>query len=384
MAPQRTLGPVDVQEYPQTAADTIAPLPADGQSPPGPPFQMPTPWIPELEHALPSKTPYAKAYPPYNSLYNGLPTPTALGASTVPYAYTGSVIWTEVSSSSPSWTTLASTTPLSSTAAMFEDTTSCLSSTTDDLYSYRTAFPYENGPPSWKDHRGKMNNGGMYAAAAITPILVLAIIAGIAYFCMRKRKRQRAEAAAAAAQTRVEEMKMQPRSQPTTQAYMAPPMSPVPQFLSSNVHLRPPPNVARAQPIIYGPVPSGANGAYFTGIDTSDAISMNSANNVPPALPVSSTDNDSLVEPPPPPYRPRSAAPPSFTNSSRHSSIRVSMAPPLTSRTQLIERSPFDDPIDDDAISELSGPTTGRGDDAMSAVSDCSYQNEPVVNRSSL
>lgn len=226
-----------------------------------------------------------------------------------------------------------------------------------------------------------MNSGGMYAAAAITPIVVLAIIGGFAYFFMRKRKRQRKEIAAA--QKKVEEMKMHPRSPPTTQAYMAPPLSASPQYSEPSNHLLAPPNAALTQPIILGPIPSGANGAYFTGMDTSDAISMTSANNIRPGLLISSSDNDSLAEPPPP-YRPRSVAPPSFTNSSRQSSVRVSMAPLATSRTHLIERSPFDDPSDDDAISDLSGPTPGRNEDAMSAVSDLSYQNDPVVNRSSL
>jgi hypothetical protein len=107
---------------------------------------------------------------------------------------------------------------------------------------------------------------------------------------------------------------------------------------------------------------------------------MTSANNLRPAPPDPFSDNHSLTEPPPP-YRPRSAAPPSFmTSSSRHSSIRTSAAPHATSQTHLIERSPFADPIDDD-ISELSGPTTGRNEDRMSAVSDLSYQNDPVASR---
>lgn len=390
MAPQRAPSPVDVEEIPQTTTNSIPALIAGGPLTPGPPPAMPDPvdlpgaWIPiEIEHAGPSKTPYAKGYPPYNSLYNSPSIPAVSSIDDWPPIATGSSQWSEITSSSLSWTTSITSTP-SSTAAMPQYTTPCLSSSTDDSFPWEnTASPFQDGGPYSSDHRGKMNNGGMYAAAAITPVLVLAIIAGIAYFCMRKRKRQRAQEAIAA-QKRADEMKMQPRSQPVTQAYMAPPLGPAPPFSASNVHLRPPPPVARAQPIVYGPIPTGANGAYFTGIDTSDAISMNSASNVPPVLPMSSADNDSLAEPPPPPYRPRSAAPPSFTNSSRHSSLRASMAPPLTSRTQLIERSPFDDPSDDDAISELSGPTTRRADDAMSAVSDCSYQNEPVVNRSSL
>lgn len=386
MAPQRPPGP-DVEEIIQTTSNSIVLSPGGRPLLAALPVPMPTPAgpvIPELEHAVSSKTPYAKGYPPWDSLYDHLSTPSAPFPSDWLPGATEPSMWSEIPVSSPSWATSVLSTPLSSTRPMAQYTASCLSSSsTYEFTPWQTAYPNEDGPYH-KDYRGKMNNGGMYAAAAVTPILVLAIIAGIAYFCMRKRKRQRAEVAAAASRRTADEMKMQPRSQPATQAYMAPPLGPVPHFLAPNAHLRPPPRAARTQPIMYGPVPSGANGAYFTGIDTSDVISMNSASNVPPGLPISSADNDSLAEPPPPPYRPRSAAPPSFTNSSRHSSLRASMAPPMTSRTQLIERSPFDDPSDDDTISELSGPTTRRGDDAMSAVSDCSYQNEPVVNRSSL
>ncbi|KAF2828181.1 hypothetical protein CC86DRAFT_369306 [Ophiobolus disseminans] len=145
----------------------------------------------------------------------------------------------------------------------------------------------------------------------------------------------------------------------------------------------PPPNPSAPPPVILGPIPSGANGAYFTGIDTSDVVSMTSASNLRHGPANHLSDNDSLAEPPPP-YRPRSVAPPSFTNSSRHSSFRASVAPPTTSRTRLIERSPFEDPEDDDVVSELSGPTARLSEDAMSAVSDISYQNDPVVNRSSI
>jgi hypothetical protein len=243
-----------------------------------------------------------------------------------------------------------------------------------------TADGYSWGHPGWPGAKAKMNTGGMYAAAAITPIVVLAVIGGFVYFCMRKRKRQRrAAAAAAATQRKVQEMKTNPQA--TAQPYMAPPPAVSFQYTASRNHLSPPNPVAH--PIILGPIPSGENGAYFTGIDTSDVISMTSATHLQPGPPNPFSDNDSLAEPPPP-YRPRSAAPPSLTNTSRHSSFRASMALPTTSRTHLIERSPFDDPIDDDTISDLSGPTAGNNEDAMSAVSDLSYQQDPVVNRPSL
>ncbi|KAH7066838.1 hypothetical protein BKA63DRAFT_128689 [Paraphoma chrysanthemicola] len=233
--------------------------------------------------------------------------------------------------------------------------------------------------PDWPG-KGRLSNGGLYAAAAITPIVVLALIGGFVFFCMRKRKRR---AQIAATQQKVEEMKMQPRSQPSAQPYMAPPTSASPQYSPIDSHPLPPPTLAVPHPIILGPIPSGSNGAYFTGIDTSDVVSVTSASNARPVSVNPFNDNESLVEPPPP-YRPRSAAPPSLTNSSRHSSFRASVTLPATSRTHLIERSPFEDPVDDDVVSDLSGPTTARGNDNMSAVSDLSYQQDPVVNRSSL
>jgi hypothetical protein len=232
---------------------------------------------------------------------------------------------------------------------------------------------YGSRRPDWHAAKDRMSSGGLLAATAITPIVVLALIGGLVFLCMRKRKRQKVENEFA---HKVQEMRMQPREQPTARPYMAPTPA------ASADHLMPPSNPSVPPPIILGPIPSGANGAYFTGIDTSDVISMISARSLRPAPP-NFSDNESIAEPPPP-YRPRSVAPPSLTNTSRHSSFRASMAPPTTSRTQLIERSPFDDPEDDDMVSDLSGPTAGCSDDAMSAVSDMSYQHDPVVYRSSV
>lgn len=238
-----------------------------------------------------------------------------------------------------------------------------------------TWVSYGPGGPGRYEAKDPMGGGGVLAATAITPIIVLALIGGCVFLCMRKRKRQKLEREVV--QKQVQQMTMRTRYQTSAQPYIAPAPA------ASAGHLMPPSNPSVPPPIILGPIPSGANGAYFTGIDTSDAISMTCANNAMSAQRHLS-DNDSLTEPPPP-YRPRSVAPPSLTNTSRHSSVRSYVAPPATSQTQLIERSPFDDPEDDDdVVSELSGPAAGRSEDAMSAVSDMSYQNDPVVNRSSI
>jgi hypothetical protein len=232
--------------------------------------------------------------------------------------------------------------------------------------------------PGQHGSKEKTNSGGLIAAATITPIVILVAIGGLVYFYMWKRKRQQ-RAAVIAAQHKVDKMKMQSSS--TSQFTIAPPQIVSRQYHASHHQYLPPANPAVPHPIILGPIPSGANGAYFTGIDTSDMISMTSANYLRP--PNQFSDNDSVIEPPPP-YRPRSTAPPSLTNTSRHSSFRASSVPPATSQTHLIERAPFEDPVNDDTVSELSGPTTRHGDDTMSAVSDLSYQQDPVVNMSSL
>jgi hypothetical protein len=226
--------------------------------------------------------------------------------------------------------------------------------------------------PGWKNQiKNQRNQTPLYAAAAVIPVAVLAIIGAIVFVCLRKRKRRRLQAAAAP--LHAQEMKSQWK--PTMQPYMAP-SPPLPVLLPN---YSPPPNYPASEspvsppPIILGPISSGTNGNYMTGIDTSDMVSVTSARDP-------FADGRSLEEPPPP-YRPRSMAPSSICPTSRHSSVRVAVLPPADSRTHLVERSPFEDP-EDDNISELSGPTTRRDPDAISVISDLSYQFDPVVGRS--
>lgn len=221
-----------------------------------------------------------------------------------------------------------------------------------------------HGPPDNDDS----HNGGIYAAAAVTPIVVLAIIALVVFLCLRKRKRQRMRVAGG---TGAQEMKSSHNSQSATiQPYLASPLIPLPPPI---VHRRDsyPRPANQTQPIILGPIPSSNNGAYLTGMDTSDVVSVTSASHFRPEQSDPFSDNNSLSEPPPP-YRPRSVGPPSFISHSRHSSVR-SNAPPASSRTLSMQRSPFDDPVEDDAISELSSEDE-RGGEAVSVVSDLSYQ----------
>lgn len=279
-----------------------------------------------------------------------------------------------LTSSSSAWITETKATPLGDGVKSSQLTTSPFIVSTEAATppSY-TSGGYGYGRPDWQGAKEEHNLVRKLVPPIVTTFVVLVFICILAFY-IRHRKRRRQKVAAT--QKAVQEMKIQSQFQPWTQPYVAHPPAAAPGYLM-------PPSNPSAPPIILGPIPSGANGAYFTGIDTSDMISMTSASNLRPAPPNPFSDNDSLTEPPPP-YRPRSAAPPSLTNSSRHSSFRASVVPPTTSRTHLIERSPFEDPEDDDVVSDLSGPTAGQREDAMSAVSDLSYQNDPVVNRSAL
>ncbi|KAH9870112.1 hypothetical protein J1614_007034 [Plenodomus biglobosus] len=233
------------------------------------------------------------------------------------------------------------------------------SATSGDFGGPRPGQPW---PP---EHR---NNAPLYAAASIIPIIVLAIIGAVLWICLRRRKRRREENDKVATQ----EMKEEPK--PTVLSYVAPPVTAQRHSLPNQ--LPPTSTPSQLQPVILGPILSSSNGAYMTGMDTSDVVSITS-NNIRPADPFA--DGCSLMEPPPP-YRPSSVAPPSFVSTSRQSSLRTPNDPSSTSQTHLIERSPFEDPDDD--VSEISGPTHGRGNDSTSTVSDVSYQYEPATHQS--
>lgn len=234
------------------------------------------------------------------------------------------------------------------------------------------AESFKKDPAGWKNKES--NHTAVYAAAGIVPV-VLIIIGAVAFFYIRKRRRQAKNIATT--QERVREMKM--RNQPSVRPFMAP--APIePQYTAPPNDPPPPASPTTPQPVILGPISSGSNGAYFTGIDTSDSVSVNSRTGLGDPF----ADGNSLQEEPPPPYRPTSLPP-----LSRDTSLRVPNAA-TSSQTHLIDangqpiRSPFADPEDDDVVSEISGPTTRRNPDAMSDVSDMSYQADPIVTRPSV
>lgn len=230
---------------------------------------------------------------------------------------------------------------------------------------------YPHKQPGSKDHPPT-------SVKVMVPIVLAAIIGALIFFCMRKRKKQKQIAAAQAA---AQEMKAR---NPTVHPYVSSSL-PTPRPLSrSTPSTNPSPTSPTIpQPVILGPI-SGSNSNYFTGIDTSDVVSVRSSERTGLGNPFA--DSNSLNEEPPPPYYPRSIAP-----LSRDTSLRVSQPPPPAwSQTELITtagqpvRSPFDDPTDDDAVSVVSEPTARQDRDDLSAVSDLSYQQDPVVERPSV
>jgi hypothetical protein len=143
-----------------------------------------------------------------------------------------------------------------------------------------------------------------------------------------------------------------------------------------------------SQPVLLS---TAMGGTYYTGIDTSDHISLTDQR--------SQASADTFGEEPPPPYRPRSVPPISRETSvrtmtpGRNSSVRSSRYDPMSTtglmrRSQEV-RSPFDDPEssdDEDAISQISTIRSlpRREADRLSVVSDVSYQEEPTSTHSAV
>lgn len=225
---------------------------------------------------------------------------------------------------------------------------------------------YIHYPP----HNPHSKHGPPIVPMAVVPTVVLAIIGALVFFCLRKRKKQL---------SRAQDQEMKER-RPIAQPYVAPPaLSPaasLPQPLSQPSFSSAAPTAPA--PVILGPITASNN--YFTGIDTSDIMSVRSDERTGLGNPFA--DDHNLDDEPPPPYYPASVPP-----LSRESSVRIESPPrSVSSQTELIDarptpvRSPFEDP-GDDAVSEISTHDARRDGDAMSAVSDLSYQDESVARR---
>jgi len=238
-----------------------------------------------------------------------------------------------------------------------------------------STFTATDGPvasPADSSDGDQSSHVPIYAAASAVPIIMLALIAFAVFFCMRKRRKQKE---IAAAQMKVQEMKASRR--PLVHAYVSPatPVSRAPSYTSTPGNVQPR-SLATPPPVILGPISSETSGNYMTGIDTSDVVSTR---NDRTGLGDPFADSSSLSEEPPPPYRPRSLA--SRTTSVRMPRSSMSMSSQNSHIQRQPLRNPFEDPREDDVVSDLSGPTLNRDVDNMSAVSDRSYQQDPVVGR---
>ncbi|KIW04964.1 uncharacterized protein PV09_04127 [Verruconis gallopava] len=227
------------------------------------------------------------------------------------------------------------------------------------------------------------------ALGIIVPIIVCILTITSCVLCVShyRRKARRAQAEGRAARAASEMRQVGPGSpKPASaavvadeRAYHAPPdaLAAIPS--SSHVAGA----LGQEPPVILS---TTMNNTYFTGIDTSDQVSLSDQRSV--------ASHDTFGEEPPPPYRPRSVPP-----ISRETSVRTSITSTpyrmssTRSRCETLSsasavrrsnevRSPFDDPEEAEEDEHASEASTLRGGarmstDRLSEASDLSYQEDP-------
>lgn len=242
-------------------------------------------------------------------------------------------------------------------------------------------FPNQAGP------RHAISAAVMGALGAVVTIVMLLFIAGCCVFLMKRTRRRRAQRMAG---DHAQQMSMANANAnananksvaPDTRAYIRPPSSEPPPTLTSPSTVSA--SSSRTAPQQDAPIllSNTIDQSYYTGLDTSDSISI-MEHRIQPSRDIDAT---SIAEPPPP-YRPRSIPP-----FSRENSLRMSMLPPYGPRLSVRSQrevigSPFDDPDPDEEVTPISqslehpGTSTPRIRDMeeMSDVSELSYQEEPT------
>lgn len=311
--------------------------------------------------------------------------PTATGSPgassgatiTSPLPATTSAAASGTNSASPSKSTCSSTTSPSGSDRYSEGAA---------LTSGIGGYPDSNGGvtnPPGPNNGGDSSGGGpplgLILAAVIIPLLVITLLAITVFIVLRRRKQRRdAENASPS-----EEMKLRlsddfpppgppPGEPPVPSREPTPPQAP-PRAVTPAT---PPP------PVIVSAMNPASNSSYFTGIDTSEALSVrtNSVRSGPRQA--GFMLDGEFHEEPPPPYRPRSV-PPISRDSSMRTNNRADCASTYLMADESRPVNPFADPSDDDNDSIVSGvgPYHRRTDDHLSVVSDISYQNEPTAVR---
>jgi hypothetical protein len=210
----------------------------------------------------------------------------------------------------------------------------------------------------------------------IIPLILIGLSLMGCFYCIRQRRRQTRENVGAGPQ--MTNVANRGGMGPNERAYFGPVTTPPMAVLSPNTP---------TSPASSGPPPvilsTTMNNTYYTGIDTSDHISLTDQR--------SHTSAESIAgDEPPPPYRPASVPPISRETSlratapARNLNVAANRNDPMSGagliRRSEEVRSPFDDPesSDDDAISQISTIRSfpRRAEDQTSVVSDVSYQEE--------
>ncbi|OJD34935.1 uncharacterized protein BKCO1_2000085 [Diplodia corticola] len=263
-------------------------------------------------------------------------------------------------------------------------------------------MPSDPNPDNNQANSGGGTPLGLILAGVIIPILVVSLLAFAAFVVMRRRRQRNAQPTLAQ-----EEMKLRPGSSGDDD-YHPPPVAVIPVGSSPPPMIRepsPPQTAAAAAaatppravtpvpappPVIVSAMNPANNSSYFTGIDTSEALSIRT-NSVrssgPPQRPAGFMLDGEFHEEPPPPYRPRSVPPISRDSSMRTANYRgvadcagsIRLA---NDHHESPQHNPFADPSDD-GISVMSeapmNPFMRDDEDRLSVVSDMSYQQEPVT-----
>jgi hypothetical protein len=204
-------------------------------------------------------------------------------------------------------------------------------------------------------------SGGVLAAAGVIATLIVVLML-VACCCVVFRKRRRRSSSDAAM---MRPMIKTPGPIPVPLAHVRNPEPATAASLTSPSTTSTP--STNAQHVL---LTTTMDQSYYTGIDTSDAISLAERQPQPAAA---------LSDEPPPPYRPRSVPPVSRGNSLRVTDGLAGYQPGQNMR------SPFEDPVDeDDGLSDLDNDCCDREVDRLSAVSDISYQEEPAPARSAV
>jgi len=254
--------------------------------------------------------------------------------------------------------------------------------------------PRGNGGKYGKDNHHGVSAGVVAAAGVIATIIFILVLLGLCVFLCRRSRKTRERASAQGATNSAQQMMSMkagdgsnvvdvrayamPTIQTPTPSHQPGSASSLSPLSSSSSSLPSRQFAPQVPPVILS---TSMGHSYFTGIDTSDQISL--ADN-------RSASNTIDPDDAPPPYRPRSVPPLSRECSVRMANGMVPNYRPGAAISPMEEsiRNPFDDPEGD--VSDLEDDLPRHRnqiaipDDHLSAVSDLSYQQEPTTTCSSI